>query len=205
MKHPLATATIVALLISIGITTTSLVVVESTTTNPIQVQTSLPVQTSVPVPSPTTLPLPVATNAPKQPQPQTTTTQPLPCAKWHDALRKHNLPVKVFAPIMARESACEPKAVGWNYHKGKSHRDCKLSHARTYRNCKAVKSYDVGLLQINSTHKTLTARICNYEYGKMLILQKPHCNLKVAAYLYHKGGGVSNWRATAGAIISSNR
>jgi hypothetical protein len=59
------------------ITTTSQVVVESTTTNPIQVQTSLPVQTSVPVQSPTTLPQPVATSEPEQPQPQTTTTQPI--------------------------------------------------------------------------------------------------------------------------------
>ena len=59
------------------ITTTSQVVVESTTTNPVQVQTSLPVQTSVPVQSQTTLPLPVATSEPEQSQPQTTTTQPL--------------------------------------------------------------------------------------------------------------------------------
>jgi hypothetical protein len=161
MKHPIATATIVALLISIGITTPA--------------------------------------------QAHHTPPKPLPCPQWHDALRKHGLPVKVFAPIMARESSCEPKAVGWNYHKGKSHRDCKLSHARTYRRCKAVKSYDVGLLQINSSHKTLTSRVCNYEYGKMLILQKPDCNLKVAAVLYDNGRGVSNWRATSGAIISSNR
>jgi hypothetical protein len=45
----------------------------------------------------------------------------------------------------------------------------------------------------------------NYEYGKMLILQKPDCNLKVAAVLYDNGRGVSHWRATSGAIISSNR
>jgi hypothetical protein len=161
MKHPLATAIIVALLISVGITTPA--------------------------------------------QAHHTPPKPLPCPQWHDALRKHGLPVKVFAPIMARESACQPRAIGWNYHKGKSHRDCKLSHARTYRRCKAVKSYDVGLLQINSSHKTLTSRVCKYEYGKMLILQKPDCNLKVAAVLYDNGRGVSNWRATSGAIISSNR
>lgn len=134
-----------------------------------------------------------------------TPPKPLPCPQWHDALRKHGLPVKVFAPIMWRESKCQPMAVGWNYHKGMSHRDCKLSHARTYRRCKAVKSYDVGLLQINSSWKTLTAQVCRYEYGKMLILQKPDCNLKVAAVLYDKGKGVSHWRATSGAIIRSNK
>jgi hypothetical protein len=56
----------------------------------------------------------------------------------------------------------------------------------------------VGLLQINSSWKTLTAQICNSKYGKMLVLQKPECNLKVAAYLYHKGGGISNWHGTSG-------
>jgi hypothetical protein len=161
MKHPLATATLVALLISVGMTTPA--------------------------------------------QAHHTPPKPLPCPQWHDALRKHGLPVKVFAPIMWRESKCQPKAVGWNYYKGTSHRDCKLSHASTYRKCKAVKSYDVGLLQINSSHKTLTAQVCKYKYGKMLILQKPDCNLKVAAVLYDNGKGVSHWRATSGAIISSNR
>jgi hypothetical protein len=122
----------------------------------------------------------------------------LPCPQWHSELRKHGLPVKVFAPIMWRESKCEPRAVGWNYHKGKSHRECKLSHARTYRKCKAVKSYDVGLLQINSSWKTVTAKVCKAKYGKMLVLQKPKCNLKVAALLYDNGKGLKNWQGTSG-------
>jgi len=124
-------------------------------------------------------------------------TSSLPCKKWHSALRKHGLPVKVFAPIMWRESRCQAKAVGWNYYKGMSHRDCKLSHASTYLKCKAVRSYDVGLLQINSSWKTVTAKVCKYEYGKMLVLQDPECNLKVASYLY-KNGGMSHWKATSG-------
>jgi hypothetical protein len=126
-----------------------------------------------------------------------TPPKPLPCPQWHDALRKHGLPVKIFAPIMMRESKCQPKAIGWNYHKGKSHRDCKLSHARTYRKCKAVKSYDIGLMQINSSHKTITSKVCKYEFGKMLVLQKPDCNLKVAKYLYDNGG-IGHWRGSSG-------
>lgn len=125
-------------------------------------------------------------------------SNPLPCPQWHSLLRKHGLPVKVFAPIMWRESRCQPKAVGWNYHSGKSHRDCKLSHARTYRKCKAVKSYDVGLLQINSSWKTLTSQVCGAPFGKMLILQDPTCNIRVAAILYDDGKGLSNWRSTSG-------
>jgi len=123
--------------------------------------------------------------------------KPIPCAKWHKELRKHKLPVKVFGPIMMRESKCIKNAIGWNYHKGKSHRDCKLSHARTYRNCKAVRSYDVGLLQINSSWKSVTAKICKTKYGEMLALQDATCNLKVAAYLY-KNGGLQHWRGTSG-------
>jgi hypothetical protein len=112
------------------------------------------------------------------------------CPKYEKLLRKHKLPVKTFTRIMWRESKCEPKAIGWNYYKGKSHLDCKLSHARTYRRCKAVKSYDVGLLQINSSWKSLTAKVCKYKYGKMLVLQRVDCNLKVASHLYRNGGMV---------------
>jgi hypothetical protein len=124
-----------------------------------------------------------------------------PCREWHKSIRKHGLPIRVFAPIMWRESKCEPKAVGWNYKAGKSHKDCKLSHASTYKNCKAVKSYDVGLLQINSSWKTLTAQVCKKKFGKMLVLQNPDCNLKVAAVLYNEGKGLDNWQATSGTNI----
>lgn len=123
--------------------------------------------------------------------------QDLPCQQWHGALRKAGLPVEIFAPIMWRESRCTPQAIGWNYHKGKSEDDCRLSHASTYRQCKAVKSYDTGLLQINSTWVTLTKTTCKAK--DMLILQKPWCNLKVAAVLWNGGKGVSHWRATSNA------
>lgn len=124
-------------------------------------------------------------------------TNSLPCKKWHDSLRRHGLPVKLFAPIMWRESKCVAKAVGWNYKPGMSHRDCKLSPAHIYRKCGAVKSYDVGLLQINSSWKTVTAKVCKTKFGKMLVLQDPECNLKVAKYLY-ENGGMSHWRGTSG-------
>jgi len=126
----------------------------------------------------------------------------LPCPEWHDALRKAGLPVRVFAPIMFRESRCEPNAIGWNYKKGKSHKNCKLSPAATYRKCNAVKSYDIGLLQVNSTWVTVTKSICHV--SDVLMLQKPSCNLAVAAYLWADGEGSSHWRATSTASISNN-
>jgi hypothetical protein len=129
---------------------------------------------------------------------ETKASNPLPCPQWHALLRKNGLPVKVFAPIMWRESRCQPKAVGWNYRSGKSHRDCRLSPAKTYRRCKAVASYDVGLLQINSSWKSLTAQVCRAPFGEMLVLQDPKCNLRVASILYDDGKGLSNWRSTSG-------
>lgn len=126
----------------------------------------------------------------------------LPCPQWHDAMRKAGLPVRVFSWIMARESKCIPSAVGWNYRSGKSHKNCKLSPARTYRNCSAVRSYDVGLLQINSQHREIVKQVCNA--SDVLILQKPECNLAVAAVLWADGEGSSHWRKTSNASISNN-
>ena len=121
-----------------------------------------------------------------------------PCAEYHADLRRNGLPVKVFATIMWRESKCQRKAVGWNYRIGMSHRDCKLAMAETYRKCKAVDSYDVGLLQINSSWKTLTARVCKKKFGEMFALRDVECNLKVASVLYDDGKGIGNWKATSG-------
>jgi hypothetical protein len=111
-------------------------------------------------------------------------------------LKKYQLPVKEFSYIMWRESRCIPKAIGWNYYPGTSHRDCKLSPAKQYKKCKAVKSYDSGLLQINSSWKTVTSKVCKSKFGNMTVLLKPECNLKVARYLY-KNGGLGHWRGTS--------
>ena len=120
------------------------------------------------------------------------------CPKYEPLLRKYELPVETFSAIMYRESRCQPKAIGWNYHTGMSHRDCRLSPAATYRRCKAVKSFDSGLLQINSSWVTVTAQVCKSKRGDLAVLLIPDCNLKVARYLYKDGGGINNWRATSG-------
>lgn len=126
----------------------------------------------------------------------------LPCKQYHALLRKHGLPVKVFAPIMYRESRCQPRAIGWNYHRGMSHKNCRLSPAPTYRKCKAVKSFDSGLLQINSTWRTVTKQTCNNP--DVFVLLQADCNLAVAAVLYANGKGLSNWRSTSNANITGN-
>lgn len=120
------------------------------------------------------------------------------CPKWHSLLRKHNLPVETFDPIMYRESRCQEKVIGWNYRAGTSYMNCKRAPAETYKKCYAVKSYDSGLLQINSTWVTVTSQVCRSKWGDMTVLLNADCNLKVASYLFHKGGGIRNWRGTSG-------
>ena len=119
------------------------------------------------------------------------------CPQYEALLRKHRLPVKEFSFYMWRESKCEPKAIGWNYRKGTDHNDCVLSPASTYKNCRAVRSYDVGLLQVNSQYKTITAQICKRPKRQLVrSLTDPSCNLKVAKYLYDNGGS-AHWQGSS--------
>jgi soluble lytic murein transglycosylase-like protein len=93
-------------------------------------------------------------------------------------LRKHRLPVEVFDHIMWRESRC-------------------LSYAVSKPN--GDGSRDIGLLQINNTWRTLTAKTCKRPYGQVVkSLTDPSCNLKVARVLWANGKGASNWRVNSG-------
>jgi hypothetical protein len=119
------------------------------------------------------------------------------CPQWEAKLKQYGLPVKEFSRIMYRESRCQPKAIGWNYHKGTSYKDCKLSPASTYKRCKAVRSYDSGLLQINSSWVTVVQEVCHSKRGNMNVLLDYRCNLKVAKYLLNNGG-MGHWSGTSG-------
>lgn len=119
------------------------------------------------------------------------------CPKWEAKLKEYKLPVKEFSYIMWRESRCKAKAIGWNYKKGMSYKDCKLAPAKIYKKCPAVRSYDSGLLQINSSWVTVTSQVCKSKWGDLTVLLKPDCNLAVARYLY-KTGGIDHWKATSG-------
>jgi peptidoglycan hydrolase-like protein with peptidoglycan-binding domain len=120
------------------------------------------------------------------------------CPKYEKLLKQHGLPVKEFSFIMWRESKCQPKAIGWNYKKGYSHRNCQLSPAHIYKRCPAVRSYDIGLLQINSSWLTVTAKVCKRPARQIIkSLTNVDCNLKVAKHLY-ENGGMHHWRGTSG-------
>ena len=115
------------------------------------------------------------------------------CPQYNKLIKEAGLPVQIFSYIMWRESRCIPKAIGWNYKKGKNHNDCRVSKASIYKKCKAIASYDSGLLQINSSWTTLTHNLCGKRWGDMTVLLQTHCNIKVAKYLLYEGGGFSNW------------
>jgi len=87
------------------------------------------------------------------------------CPQWENELKRRGFPVKLFSYIMWRESRCMPNA-----------------HNKTLN---GDKSEDRGLLQINSTWKTVTKEICGTGLDGLF---KPDCNLKVAKYLYDNGG-----------------
>lgn len=96
-------------------------------------------------------------------------------------------PIATWSYIAWRESGCRPKAQNATWD---------ASGNMTYALNKDG-SYDTGLLQINSSWRSVTAKVCgekaiqNYMQG----LKTVHCNLMVARYIMeHSKGGLSNWR-----------
>jgi hypothetical protein len=102
------------------------------------------------------------------------------CPKWEPAIKAAGLPVKEFSYIAWRESRCRIKAINatWNskgemiYHLNKN------------------KSWDSGLLQINSGHREMVRRVCGGDLNLLLTLD---CNLAAAKHLYD-AHGLSPWR-----------
>ena len=94
------------------------------------------------------------------------------CPQWEAEFAAFGLPVKTFSYIAWRESRCNP-----------------LAHNKTLnRN----KSQDLGLVQINSSWVTVTAKQCASQRGDLSVLFNVRCNLAVARYLY-RNGGLGHW------------
>lgn len=92
------------------------------------------------------------------------------CPQYEPLFRDYGLePVRVFSYIAWRESRCQPEALNTTLN--------------------ADGSFDSGLLQINSTWRTVTRNICG---GGMEMLLAVDCNLRVAKYLLDNGG-LGHW------------
>lgn len=97
------------------------------------------------------------------------------CPQWEGKLKAQGLlPVKKFSYIMWRESRCLEKIVSKPNSNG---------------------TRDYGLLQINSSWRTVTRQVCGGTNLNVLLNSK--CNLKVAKYLFDNGG-LNHWSATSG-------
>lgn len=91
------------------------------------------------------------------------------CPKWEAKFREYGLPVKAFSYIAYRESRCNSQA--WNRYKN------------------ANGTQDLGLVQINSSWKSVTRNICGTGIKGLFDVD---CNLSVARYLYNNGG-LGHW------------
>jgi hypothetical protein len=100
------------------------------------------------------------------------------CPQFEHVFREYQLPVKAFSYIAYRESRCNPKAINAIWENGK-----------IVWTLNKNGSYDSGLLQINSSWKTVTRNICGTSIEGLLTLD---CNLSVAKYLY-ENGGLRHW------------
>jgi hypothetical protein len=125
-------------------------------------------------------------------------SKPWLCPKYTEQI-KQTFPRKHWREmdrIMHRESKCLNRAVGWNHHAGMSHNDCRDNgrfHNR--KRCKAVRSWDVGLFQINSSWYTVTTQLCG-KNTRSTVLMQASCNFRVAKYLY-ENGGLAHWRGNS--------
>lgn len=106
------------------------------------------------------------------------------CPRWEPYFKEYGLPVKRFSYIAWRESRCRIKAVNAKW-------DAQGNITWTLNK---DGSYDSGLLQINSSWKTVTRNVCG---GGIELLLTLDCNLRVAKYLYDNGG-LGHWKATSG-------
>lgn len=96
-------------------------------------------------------------------------------------------PVDVFSYIAWRESGCRPEAQNAKWDKNGN---------MTYRLNKDG-SYDTGLLQINSSWRTVTRNVCGdaATLNNMQGLKDIECNLAVARWIMDNSAGkLGNWR-----------
>lgn len=104
------------------------------------------------------------------------------CPRFEPIFKEYGLePVDTFSYIAYRESGCRVKAVNAKWD----------SSGNITWTLNKDGSYDIGLLQINSTWKTVTRNVCG---GDITMLYTLDCNLRVAKYLLDNGG-LGHWES----------
>ena len=106
--------------------------------------------------------------------------QSMRCPQWEGAFRRYGLkPVTVFSYIAWRESRCRIRAINGRWDKW----------GNLVWTLNANRSVDRGVLQVNSSWRTVTKRICG---GNLDLLLTLDCNLRVSKYLLDNGG-LAHW------------
>ena len=104
------------------------------------------------------------------------------CPQYHDKFKEHGLPMQVFSYIAWRESRCNPKAINARFNK----------NGKVVWTLNRNGSIDRGLVQINSSWKTVTKNVCGTDLNGLLDID---CNLSVAKYIMvNSKGKLLNWR-----------
>lgn len=109
------------------------------------------------------------------------------CPELEETLKDYGLyPIETWSYIAWRESRCRPDAQNATWDENGN---------VTYMLNKNG-TYDTGLLQINSSWKTVTSNVCGKKAlrNRMQGLKDIDCNLRVARYIMeNSSGGLSNW------------
>ena len=131
-------------------------------------------------------------------QATTTTTIELPssvpldktkrCPQYEALFAKYKLPVEIFSYIAWRESNCNPNAINATWD----------ANGRMTYHLNKNRSWDTGLLQINSSWLSAVRKVCEVNTGDkrkdLEVLFDPECNVKFAKFLMdNTSGGLSNW------------
>jgi hypothetical protein len=110
------------------------------------------------------------------------------CPMWEPLFKQVGLePVEVFSYIAWRESGCNPAAQNARWD---------ANGNMTYALNKD-KSYDTGLLQINSSWRSRVADVCGEDAveNRMSGLKDVNCNVKFAKWIMDNSQGkLGNWR-----------
>lgn len=111
------------------------------------------------------------------------------CPEFEPLFRQYGLtPVDTWSYIAWRESRCRIKAINATWD----------SRGKMTYHLNKNKSWDSGLLQINSSWVNSVRRVCGVNSGDMRrdleALLDVHCNLKFAKWIMdNSSGGLSNW------------
>lgn len=106
------------------------------------------------------------------------------CPQYENLFRKYGLPVKVFTYIAYRESKCNPGAV-----------NAKFKNGKMIWTLNQNKTYDSGLLQINSSWFGTLKREFGYSSSDLF---KADVNARFASWILNNTSGrLRNWSVTA--------